>query len=383
MKGAAALMAGATELVAATAHAAETVKVGLLHSMSGPVAIVELPVIDAEKLAIEEINASGGVLGKQVVAILEDGASNWPRFAEAARKLLEVNQVAAVFGCYTSASRKAVLPIFEMQHGLLYYPTYYEGLEQSPHIMYIGQEAAQSTIPAIKWLMKNKGKRFFLIGSDYIWPRTTNGIARTIITAAGGSIAGEEYFPLDSGNYATAIRKIRETGPDVILSTVVGSANIALYRELNAARINGKTTAIMALAVTEVEAAEIGAANVQGVLTCMSYFQSLSTVQNRRFVQAFRSKYGATRVIGDTMEAAYSAVYLWKKAVERARSFDVARVIEASAGMDWGAPSGRVQFHRDNHHLWKHTRIGMFRPDGQVDILFESPLVEPNPFPKL
>ena len=201
--------AGATTLLPPS-HAQNVVKVGILHSLTGTIALAEASVVDAEKLAIEEINAAGGVLGKKIEPTVEDGASDWPTFAEKAKKLLERDKVAAVFGCYTSASRKAVLPVFEKAKGLLYYPTYYEGLEMSPNIIYTAQEATQSVIAAVNWLAANKGKDFYLIGSDYIWPRTTNKIAKPTIAKAGGKFVGEDYFALGHIEFGSAINKIKD-----------------------------------------------------------------------------------------------------------------------------------------------------------------------------
>ena len=362
--------------------AQEVVKVGILHSLTGTIALAEASVVDAEKLAIDEINAAGGVLGKKIEAVVEVGASDWPTFAEKARKLLERDKVAAVFGCYTSASRKAVLPVFEKGKGLLYYPTYYEGLEQSPNILYTAQEATQSVIPAVNWLAANKGKNFYLIGSDYIWPRTTNKIATPTIAKAGAKVVGEDYFPLGHIEFGSVINKIKASGANVVLSTMVGGSNVAFYKQLKAAGIDPKKTTILALAVSEEEVSGIGADNVEGVLTCMGYFQSLPNAANQKFVKAFKAKYGDKRVTGDTLACAYTAVYLWKMAAEKANSFDVAKVVAASNGLEIDGPEGKVKF-ASNHHLWKHARIGEFTKDGQVKMLYESPLIEPNPFPKI
>jgi urea transport system substrate-binding protein len=364
------------------AFAQEVVKVGILHSMTGTIALAEASVVDAEKLAIDEINASGGVLGKKIEAIVEDGASDWPTFAEKARKLLERDKVAAVFGCYTSASRKAVLPVFEKGKGLLYYPTYYEGLEQSPNILYTAQEATQSVVAAVNWLAANRGKNFYLIGSDYIWPRTTNKIATPTIAKAGAKVAGEDYFPLGHIEFGSVINKIKASGANVVLSTMVGGSNVAFYKQMKAAGVDPKKITILALSVSEEEVSGIGAENVEGVLTCMGYFQSLPNAANQKFVKAFKAKYGEKRVTGDTLACAYTAVYLWKMAVEKAKSFEVAKVVAASTGLEIDAPEGKVKF-AANHHLWKHARIGEFTKDGQVKMLYESPLIEPNPFPKI
>jgi urea transport system substrate-binding protein len=382
LKGAA-VSAATGPSVLRSAAAQDVVKVGILHSLTGTIAIAEASVVDAEKLAIEEINAAGGVMGKKIEAVIEDGASDWPTFAEKAKKLFDKDKVACVFGCYTSASRKAVLPVVEKSKGLLYYPTYYEGLEQSPNILYTAQEATQSVVAAVNWLAQNKGKSFYLIGSDYIWPRTTNKIAKPTITKAGGRVVGEDYFPLGHIEFGSVINKIKASKADVVLSTVVGGSNVAFYKQLKAAGVDPTKTTILALAISEEEVSGVGAENVENVLTCMGYFQSLTNPANEKYVKAFKAKYGEKRVTGDTLECAYISVYLWKAAVEKAKSFEVAKVVEASAGLEIDAPEGKVKFHAKNHHLWKHARIGSFMKDGQVKMLYESPLIEPNPFPKI
>jgi urea transport system substrate-binding protein len=365
------------------AQAADTVRVGILHSLTGTIAIAEKSVVDAEMLAIDEINKSGGVMGQKIEPIIEDGASDWPTFAEKARKLMEKDKVAAVMGCYTSASRKAVLPVFEKLKGLLYYPTYYEGLEMSPNIMYTAQEATQSVIAAMEWLHTNKGKTFYMIGSDYIWPRTTIKIAKATLTRLGGKLVGEGYYPLGHIEFSSEINKIKAAKPDVILNCVVGGSNVAFFKQLTAAGINGSNQTLLSLAVSEEEVSGIGAENTVGTLTCMGYFQSLKNPANEKFVKAFKAKYGANRVLGDTLECGYISVYLWKLAAEKAKSFDVEKVVAASSDLPIDAPEGKVHFDKSNHHLWKHARIGTFLPDGQVNMIFESPLLAPNPFPKL
>ncbi|RCX31223.1 urea ABC transporter substrate-binding protein [Thioalbus denitrificans] len=361
-----------------------SVTVGILHSLSGTIAITESSVVDAEKLAIDEINAAGGVLGRQIKVVVEDGASDWPTFAEKANKLLGSDKAAAVFGCYTSASRKAVLPVFERGKGLLYYPTYYEGLEQSPNIIYTGQEATQQNIAAVEWLIKEKGaKTFYLLGSDYIWPRTTNKIAKKVIERLGGKVVAEEYAPLGHTQFGSIINKIKLRKPDVVLSTIVGGSNVALYKQLKAAGLDGGNKTLMAFAITEEEVRGIGAENVTGVYVPMGYFQTVDNEANRKFVAAFKARYGEDRVIGDTMEAGYIAPYLWKAAVEKAGSFDVEKVAAASAGLELDAPEGMVKLHDSNHHLYKYTRIGQIRADGLMDIVHETGLIEPNPYPEL
>lgn len=366
------------------AWAQEPVKLGLLHSLSGTIAIAEASLVDAEKLAIDEINAAGGVMGRKIEVVSEDGASDNPTFAEKARKLLERDKVAAIIGCYTSASRKAVLPVINQAKGLLYYPTYYEGQEMDKRVIYPSQEATQSVVAAVNWLAKEKGKTFFLVGSDYIYPRTCNKIAKPAIANAGGKVLGEEYAPLGHTEFSSIINKIKAAKPDCIYSTVVGGSNVAFYKQLRAAGLDGSKQTLLSTVVSENEIEGIGKDNAAGYYACMGYFQSIQNPVNERFVKAFKAKYGANRVIGDPMEVAYNCVHLWKMGVEKAKSFDPEKVIAASGGIELSAPEGIVRVHASNHHVWKKVRVGRARPDGQFDIVWESPqLIEPNPFPKL
>ncbi|WP_084688701.1 urea ABC transporter substrate-binding protein [Paraburkholderia oxyphila] len=362
--------------------AAEPVKLGLLHSLTGTIAIAEAALVDAENLAIEEINAAGGVLGRKIDPIVEDGASDWPTFAEKARKLLQRDQVAAIVGCYTSASRKAVLPVVNQLHGLLYYPTYYEGQEDDSQVLYTSQEATQSVIAAIEWMARQQGKTFFLVGSDYIYPRTCNKIAKPTIARVGGQVVGEEYIPLGQTEFSAIINKIKAARPDWIYSTVVGGSNVAFYKQLKASGLDGGKQKLLSTVVSENEIEGIGKDNAVGYYACMGYFQSLSNPENAQFVKAFKAKYGQNRVIGDPMECAYNSVHLWKRAVERAQSFDVPKVIAASLNLQFAAPEGQIELVA-NHHTAKRVRVGRARPDGQFDIVYESGVIQPNPFPKL
>lgn len=356
--------------VPALALAQETVKLGLLHSLSGTIAIAEASLVDAEKLAIEEINATGGVMGRKIEAVVEDGASENSVFAEKARKLLELDKVAAIVGCYTSASRKAILPALGRSNGLLYYPTYYEGQEQDKHVFYPSQEATQSVIAAVEWLAREKGKTFFLVGSDYIYPRTCNKIAKPTVAKAGGKVVGEEYAPLGHTEFSSIINKIKAAKPDCIYSTVVGGSNVAFYKQLRAAGLDGSKQVLLSTVVSENEVEGIGKDNAAGYYACMGYFQSIKSPTNEKFVKAFKAKYGQDRVIGDPMQVAYNSVYLWKMAVEKAKSFDVDKVIAASGGIELDAPEGTVKIHATNHHVWKKVRVGRARPDGQFDRLY-------------
>jgi len=361
------------------------VTIGILHSVTGTMAISETGSVEAEKLAIEQINAQGGVLGRKIKFIQEDGASDWPTFAEKAKKLLVQDKCASVMGCWTSASRKAVLPVFEQYNGMLYYPTFYEGLEQSKNVIYTGQEATQQILAGLNWVTKEKGaKTFYLLGSDYIWPRTSNKIARKHIeNVLKLKVAGEEYFPLGSTQFNSVINKMKLVKPDVIYAIIVGGSNVAFYKQLKAAGIDLTKQTLMTISVTEDEILGIGGENIVGAYACMKYFQSLDNPNNKAFVPAFKKMWGDKTVIGDVTQAAYLGPWLWKLTVEKAGSFDVDKVAAASPGVEFkGAPEGYVRIH-ENHHLWSKTRVGRARDDGQYDVIYETTeLMEPDPFPK-
>ena len=362
------------------------VVVGQLHSASGTMAISETGSIQAEQLAIDQINAAGGILGRKIRVIKEDGASDWPTFAEKSKKLLVNDRVAAVFGCWTSASRKAVLPIFEKENGLLYYPTFYEGLEQSKNVIYTGQEATQQIIWGLDWGAKEKkAKTYFLVGSDYIWPRTSMKIARKHIeqVAKIGKVVGEEYYPLGHTNFNSLINKIKLAKPDCIFAAVVGGSNVAFYKQLKAAGITGDKQFLLTLSVTEDEMTGVGGENFNGFYSSMKYFQTLDNENNKKFVDAFKAKYGKDAVIGDVTQAGYLGPWLWKAAVEKAGSFDIDKVVAASPGIELKtAPEGYVKID-PNHHLWSKSRIAQGQPNGSFKVVAESPdLIKPDPFPK-
>ena len=364
----------------------DTVTVGILHSITGTMAISETGSTQAEKLAIKQINESGGVLGRQIKYIQEDGASDWPTFAEKSRKLLLKDKVAAVMGCWTSASRKAVLPVFEQYNGMLFYPTFYEGLEESPNVIYTGQEATQQILEGIDWAVKTKGaKTFYLLGSDYIWPRTSMKIARKHIEKLGLKVVGEEYYPLGHTQFNSVINKVKLKKPDVIFAAVVGGSNVAFYKQVNAAGIDWRKEkpTMLTISVTEDEILGIGGENIVGAYASMKYFQSLPNENNVAFVKAFKEMWGDDIVIGDVTQAAYLGPWIWKYAVEKAGSFDIDKLKEVLPGIELTmAPEGYVKVH-ENHHLWSKTRIGRARTDGQFDVVYESEgLIEPDPFPE-
>jgi urea transport system substrate-binding protein len=344
-------------------------------------AISEVSVKDAELMAIDEINSSGGVLGKKLEPIIEDGASDCPTFADKARKLIEIDKVPVVFGCWTSASRKAVLPIFESMHGLLFYPVQYEGLEASTNIFYTGATTNQQTIPAVDYLLKNGKKRIYLLGSDYVYPRTTNIIIKAQLNASGGTVAGENYVPLGGQDFADIINKIVASHADAILNTLNGDSNVSFFRLLKKAGITADTIPVMSVSIAEEEARHIGPSNLAGHLAAWNYFETTKTDQNSKFVATYKNRYGQDRVTDDPIEAGYIAVYLWKAAVEKAGSFEVDKVISAANGVAFSAPEGPVHLDETNHHTWKIVRIGKFQPDGLINEIYSSITpVHPRPF---
>ena len=371
----------ASDSTGGSGASSETIKVGILHSLSGTMSISETAVRDAELLAIEEINAAGGVMGKQIEVITEDGASDWPTFAEKAKKLLQSDNVAVVFGGWTSASRKAMLPVFESNNGLLFYPVQYEGLETSPNIFYTGATTNQQIVPAVEYLLEQGKTKFYLLGSDYVFPRTSNLIINKQLTAAGIEAVGEEYTPLGHTEYSTVIAKIRAAGPDVVFSTLNGDSNVAFFKQLKDAGINAEDLPTLSVSVAEEEITGIGPENMLGHMVAWNYFQTTDTPENTKFVAAFKARYGENRVTDDPIEAGYFGVYLWAAAVEKAGSTDVAAVKAAAKGLTFQAPGGLVTIHDENQHVAKTVRIGVVRDDGQIDEVWNSgqPVI-PDPY---
>ena len=375
----------ATTTAAAPAPTASgnTIKVGILHSLSGTMSISEKSVVDAEQLAIKEINAAGGVLGKQIEAIVEDGASNWDTFKEKATKLIEQDKVATVFGCWTSASRKNVLPVFESKNHMLWYPVQYEGQECSKNIFYTGAAPNQQIEPSVDWLLEKKGKEFFLVGSNYVFPRTANNIIKAQLTAKGGKLVGEDYLELGSTEVTPIITKIKTALPNggVIYNTLNGDSNAAFFKQLQGAGLTPDKYPVMSVSIAEEEVKTIGPEFLKGHFAAWNYFQSVDTPANKKFVEAFKKEYGADRPTNDPMEAAYIMVYIWKQSVEKAGTADdLEKVREAVYGQTFDAPEGKVTMN-NNHHLSKFVRIGEIAEDGQFKIVFETPkVVDPLPW---
>ncbi|MBL1066950.1 urea ABC transporter substrate-binding protein [Streptomyces sp. 7-21] len=362
---------------------AGTVKVGLLNSLSGTMAISEVTVRDALMLAIEEINAAGGVLGRQIEPISEDGASDWATFADKAGKLIQEDHVAAVFGCWTSASRKAVQPVFEQNRSLLFYPVQYEGMEQSPYIFYTGATTNQQIVPALDYLRGQGVESLYLVGSDYVFPRVANRVIRAYAEAHGMDIAGEDYVPLGSTEFATIANKIESSGADAVFNTLNGDSNVSFFKEYTSTGLTAGTMPVMSVSIAEEEVRSIGPQYLEGQLTSWNYYQTTEGPANERFVTAYQDRYGASRPTSDPMEAAYTSVYLWKALVEAAGSFEIddVRAAAASGTVTVEAPEGTVTVDGDTQHVHKTARIGRIGGDGAITEVWSSPEpIEPDPF---
>ncbi len=360
-----------------------TVTVGLLHSMTGSMAISEQAVLDAEKLAIKEINEAGGVLGCQIEYQEEDGASDPSTFASKAEKLVDQDGISTVFGCWTSSSRKAVKSIFEDYDALLFYPVQYEGMESSSNIVYTGAAPNQQIVPAIEYLIDQGYKRFFLLGSDYVFPRTANMIITAQVEAAGLEIVGEEYADMEQTDFAAIISKIEDAQPDVIINTLNGTGNVSFFKQMSEKNYTSEEYMTMSFSIAEEEVATIGADILNGHMVSWNYYQTTDTEKNAEFVAAYKAEYGEDRVTSDPAEAAYDAVYLWKAACEQAGSFEVDDVIAAieTGDISFDAPEGTVTINGDNHHLAKTVRIGQVGDDGLIYEIYstDSP-VDPDPY---
>jgi urea transport system substrate-binding protein len=404
---AAAVVVGATVLrLAAPGMAADEppIKIGILHSLSGTMAISEVSLRDVDLMAIDEINAKGGVCitkeGKKtchkIEPVVVDPASNWDLFAEKAKQLLLQDKVAVVFGCWTSVSRKSVLPVFEQNNGLLFYPVQYEGEECSDAVFYTGAAPNQQAIPAVEYLMSEEGggyKKFYLLGTDYVYPRTTNKILRAMLKAKGvpeDSIR-EEYTPFHHQDYQQIVQKIKEFaagGKTAVISTINGDSNVPFYKEFANQGLTASDVPIMAFSVAEDELRGMDTSALVGHLATWNYYQSVDTPGNKAFVTHFKeyAKKNSLpdadhRVTDDPMEASYFGVYLWKQAVEKAGTTDVGAVRKALYGMKFEAPSGSVKIDERNHHTWRPVLVGEIRKDGQFKIVHSSKgLVKPEPW---
>ncbi|MEQ1514979.1 MAG: urea ABC transporter substrate-binding protein [Usitatibacteraceae bacterium] len=373
----------------AIAQGKPTIKVGVLHSLSGTMAISETVLKDVALMAIEEINAKGGVMGMQLEPTVVDPASNWPLFAEKARQLVSKDKVAVTFGCWTSVSRKSVLPVYEELNGLLFYPVQYEGEELSKNVFYTGAAPNQQAIPATEYLMSKEGggaKRFVLLGTDYVYPRTTNKILRAFLKSKGvaDKDIDEVYTPFGHSDYQTIvanIKKFASGGKTAVISTINGDSNVPFYKELGNAGLKATDVPVVAFSVGEEELRGVDTKPLVGHLAAWNYFMSLKNPTNDDFKKKWAAYAKAKKLPGadkpltnDPMEATYIGIYMWKQAVEKAKSTDTDKVVAAMAGQTFKAPSGfTVKMDEKNHHLHKPVFIGEVKADGQFNVVWKTP----------
>lgn len=357
------------------------IRIGVLHSLSGTMAASERPLVDAVRLAVEEINAAGGVLGRPVALVVADGRSDEGVFAAEAERLIVSDQVSALFACWTSACRKAVMPVVEKHRHLMFYPLQYEGLEQSHLVYYTGSVPNQQIIPGTRWAVDALGRRVYLLGSEYLFPRAANRIIRDLVKNDGGIVLAERYRPLGDADFDAVIAEIRALKPDVVLNTINGDSNTHFFRALHTAGLGA--IPVVSFSVAEDGLQAIGTeAFHPNHYAVWSYFQSIPGEANRRFVAAFQQRYGSDRVTSDPVEAAYVGVRLWAQAVRDAGTPNPAQVNRAMLLQSMAAPSGIAAVDRATRHLWKPVRIGKARVDGQFDLLWTSgDALRPNPYP--
>jgi urea transport system substrate-binding protein len=392
------LAAAALLLGAATARGQDTVKIGVLHSLSGTMAISETSLRDVVLMAIDEINAKGGVLGKKIEPVVVDPASDWPLFAEKAKELITGQKVAVTFGCWTSVSRKSCLPVFEEYNSLLFYPVQYEGEEQSLNVFYTAASPNQQLVPAAEYAIKELAcKKFYLLGTDYVFPRTANKVLKAyLLNVAHVPEANiiEEYTPFHHQDYQTIVGKIKNFsagGGACVLSTINGDSNVPFYTEFANQGLTADECPIIAFSVAEDELRAMDTSKLVGHLAAWNYFMSIDTPENKKFVAAFKKfckdnnlPGGDARVVDDPIEAAYYGVYVWKMAAEKAGSFDVDKVRAAVYGMEFDAPGGKKKMDPKNQHTYKPVYIGEIQKDGQFKIISKSPgLVAPDSYSKL
>ncbi|MCZ6566529.1 MAG: ABC transporter substrate-binding protein [Gammaproteobacteria bacterium] len=366
----------------AKAAAGDTIKVGILHSLSGTIAIIERSLHNAELLAIDEINAAGGVMGKMIEPVIEDTQSMVQVFADKAKKLILEDKVVAVLGCYTSASRQSVLPVFEQYNNVLLYPTLYEAQECSKNCFYTGCVPNQQLDDFVPWLIENVGPKFYMIGSNYIYPKETNREVKALLKAHGGIDVGEEYAPLGHTEFSTNINKIVAKKPDVVFSDLVGDSVIAFYKQFAGFGLTADDIIIATPITTEQETLAMGPENGIGHLTSFNYFQSVDTPENKKFVTAFKAKYGKNEVTNAVMEAAYFQTFMLAQALEKTQSTDAdALIFEGLPGQEYQAPGGLVKIDEKNHHTWLWPKIGRANEEGQFDIIWErDDWVRPDPW---
>jgi len=366
-----------------TARADDTIKVGVLFSLTGGLSIIEKSLADATLMAIAEINASGGVMGKQVQAVVEDGASDPKTYNEKASKLVVSDKMTTVFGSYTSASRKAVLPVFEKRNSMYFYPTYYEGYECSKNVVYTGAVPNQQLSNFIPWIIKNLGKKkFFIVGSNYIYPREMAKVCKILMKQHGAEYVADEYLELGHSEWGSMVNKIKDSGCDAVLSNVVGDSVVAFYREYKNQGLTHDKLPICATVTSEIEIAAMGPEYAVGSFTSFPYFMAIDTDRNKAFVERYR-KYvkDPKAVTHHALESSYFQVFLWKQAVEKVKSMETNAIREGIKGQQMDAPNGHVTIDPDNLHTYLTPRIAQWQSDGQGKIVdaYKEPIV-PLPY---
>jgi urea transport system substrate-binding protein len=359
------------------------IKVGVLFSLTGTTGIIEESLNKATLLAIEEINAAGGINGMKIVPIVEDPASDPATFAEKARKLVVGDKCVSVFGSYTSASRKAVLPVFEKRDNLYWYPTLYEGRECSKNVIYTGAVPNQQQDEFIPWLVQKFGKKFYLIGSNYIYPKEENNNCKKLLEKLGGEVVNEEYVPLGHSEFSSVINKIQSTQPNVIFSTVVGDSVVALHRQYRAAGLDPEKMPMASLTTSENEVAAMGGEAAAGHFTSAPYFMVHQSPENEKFVAAYKRRWGDDKVTHFVSEPSYFQVYLFKQAVEKlaGSEIDPPTIREAVKGQELIAPQGRIRIEPENLHTFLWPKIAMAKSNGQFEVLESFPeWIAPNPY---
>ncbi len=364
------------------AAAQDTIKVGILHSLSGTMAISETTLKDVMLMLIEEQNKKGGLLGKKLEPVVVDPASNWPLFAEKARELITQHKVAAVFGCWTSVSRKSVLPVFKELNNILFYPVQYEGEESERNVFYTGAAPNQQAIPAVDYLMSKDGgdvKRWVLAGTDYVYPRTTNRILEAYLKAKGVAAADImiNYTPFGHSDWQTIVADIKKFGSagkkTAVVSTINGDANVPFYKELSNAGLKATDIPVVAFSVGEEELAGVDTKNLIGHLAAWNYFQSVKDKGNDEFIAKWKAfTKNAKRVTNDPMEAHVIGFNMWVKAVEKAGTIDTDKVIDSIVGVEVPNLTGGVSKMLPNHHITKPVMIGEIRNDGQFDVVWQT-----------
>ncbi len=357
------------------------IRVGLLHSLTGPMAISEKSMIDAEMLAIEELNKSGGLLGRRIEAIKADGRSDPRSFASEAERLISVEKVSVIVGCWSSACRKSVRPIVEKANHLLIYPVAYEGMEQSPQIIYTGAAANQQVVPTVKWCRDTlKAKTFYLIGTDTVWPRAVNAIIKDQLKAIGATLVGEEYIGLTPSAAGLVAAKAVKAAPDVILSTLEGDANLPFYQAIRAG--DAAKIPVVTFSMTEDEFRELPIQRMTNDYAVCNYFQSIDRPENHEFVRRFKEKYGHDRVTCDAIATSYTSIKLWAQAVTEAETDQIVEVRPALLRQSRNAPEGVITIDHNTQCTWRPFFIGRVRPDGQVEIIESLPKpIRPVPYP--